>query len=169
VSSSKQLLRAISKPVDVKKLLDRVSFDLDGLEEAGMEQPRLRLRAGRLKVQMMLRRAELKRHLASVIGKESVNIRHKHGNSYTATAIRNELGYNHDVRKAQKAFDTAEALESFADDIREVYKERSMLLFSLSRLKGSEISNELRAVKGQADMNHLRERARKMRDSYEDL
>lgn len=168
MSTSHDLLKSLMKPVDVKKLIDRLSFDLEDLETAAMEQPRLRLRAGRLQSQMLLRKLELKRKVAAVVGKKSINIRHKHGNNYTATAIKNELGYDHDVKHAQQKLDEAEALESYASDLTECYKERSMALLNLTKLRSSEISSELRSVKGQAEVKALREKARKMRDRYEE-
>lgn len=165
--SDRQLLKALSKPVDVHKLIDKLAFDLDGLEEASMDQPRLRLRAGRLRVQMMLRKSQLKRRLAAVTGKKSIHIRRKHGNSYTATAIKNELGYDPEVHRAQRKLDEAEALEAYAGDLVDSFKERSIVLLNLSRIKSSEISHELRAVKGQAEVNELRKKAHKMRDRME--
>lgn len=165
--SDRQLLKALSKPVDVKKLIDKLTFDLDSLEEASMDQPRLRLRAGRLRVQMLLRKSQLKRELASLIGKKSIHIRRKHGNSYTATAIKNELGYDHDVRAAQRHLDEAEALESYAGDLVDCYKERSIVLLNLSRIRSSEVSHELRSVKGKAEVEELRNRAHKMRNRFE--
>jgi hypothetical protein len=167
MSTNRDLLKALSKPVDVRKLIDKLSFDLDGLEEASMDQPKLRLRAGRIRVQMMLRKSELKRHLASVIGKKSIHIRREHGNSYTATAIKNELGYDHDVRYAQRKLDEAEALEAYAGDLVDSFKERSIVLLNLSRIRSSEVSHELRAVKGQAEIAELSKRARRMRDRFE--
>jgi|HubBroStandDraft_5_1064220.scaffolds.fasta_scaffold283734_1 hypothetical protein len=165
--SDRELLKVLTKPVDVRRLVDKLSFDLDGLEEASMDQPKLRLKAGRLKVQMMLHKLQLKRKLAALIGKKSIHIRHKHGNNYTATAIKNELGYDHEVREAQRRLDEAEALEEFAQDFREAFKERSMAILNLSRIRSSETSSELRAVKGQAEINDQRKRARKMRDRME--
>lgn len=162
--SDRELLKSLTKPVDVHRLIDKLSFDLDGLEEASMNQPKLRLRAGRLQVQMMLRKAQLKRNLAALIGKKSIHIRHKHGNNYTATAIKNELGYDSEVRHAQRKLDEAEALEEYAKDLTEAYGERSKTLFNLVKLRVSETTSELRSVKGQAEVDELRKKARKMRD-----
>jgi len=167
MSTSRDLLKALMKPVDVRKLIDKLAFDLDDLEVASLEQPRLRLRAGRLQSQMLLRKLELKGKVAAIVGQKSIHIRHKHGNSYTATAIKNELGYDRDVRHAQRKLDEAEALESYAKDLTECFKERSMALSNLIRLRSSEISSELRAAKGQAEVNELREKARRMRDRLE--
>jgi hypothetical protein len=163
-SSDHELLKALSKPVDVRRLIDKLSFDLDGLEEASMDQPKLRLKAGRLQVQMMLRKSQLKRHLAALIGKKSIHIRRKHGNSYTATAIKNELGYDRDVRHAQRQLDEAEALEEYAKDLTESFKERSMAILNLRSLRVSEIGSELRSVKGHAEVDELRKKAHKMRE-----
>lgn len=165
--SDRDLLKALSKPVDVRKLIDKLAFDLDGLEEASMEQPKLRLRAGRLQVQMMLRKAQLKRQLAAVTGKKSIHIRKKHGNSYTATAIKNELGYDSEVHYAQRKLDEAEALEEYAKDLTEAFGERSKTLFNLVKLRVSEMGSELRQVKGQAEVDELRKKAHKMRDRME--
>jgi hypothetical protein len=165
--SERDLLKALQKPVDVRKLIDNLSFDLQELEEASMNQPTLRLKAGRLQVQMMLRKAQLKRHLAALIGKKSIHIRHKHGNNYTATAIKNELGYDHDVRKAQRELDEAEALEEYAKDLTESYKERSIAILNLRSLRVSEVGSELRSAKGRAEVEELQKKARKMRDRME--
>ena len=166
-NSDRELLKALSKPVDVSRLIDKLSFDLEQLEEASMDQPRLRLKAGRLQVQMMLRKAQLKRELAALIGKKSIHIRHKHGNNYTATAIKNELGYDREVKHAQRQLDEAEALEEYAKDLTEAFKERSMAILNLRSLRVSEMGSELRSVKGQSEVNELRQKASKMRDRME--
>lgn len=168
MSTSRDLLKALGKPVDVRKLIDKLAFDLEDLEVASLEQPRLRLRAGRLQTQMMLRKLELKSRLAAIVGKKSIHIRHKHGNSYTATAIKNELGYDPEVRHAQRKLDEAEALESYAQDLTDAFTERSKALFNLVGLRRSEMSSELRAAKGQAEVDALRDKARKMRDRIEE-
>lgn len=167
MSSDRDLLKALTKPVDVKRLIEKLAFDLDGLEEASMDQPTLRLRSGRLQVQMMLRKAQLKRELAAIIGHKSQRIRRKHGNSYTATAIKNELGYDRDVRHAQRKLDEAEALEEYAKDLTEAYGERSKTIFNLVKLRVSEIGSELRQVKGKAEVDALSHKARKLRDRFE--
>jgi hypothetical protein len=166
-SSDRDLLKALSKPVDVCRLIDKLSFNLDGLEEASMDQPRLRLKAGRLQVQMLLKKAQIKRELAALIGRKSIHIRHKHGNNYTATAIKNELGYDREVKHLQRKLDEAEALEQYAKDLTEAFKERSMCLLSLTRLRTSETGSELRAVKGQSEVSEQRKRAHRMRDRFE--
>lgn len=163
----KVLLEVLAKPVDVRRLVDDLPFDLDTLEDASVNQPKLRLRAGRLRIQMLFRKAQLNRRLQAIIGKKSIRIRRRHGNSYTATAIKNELGYDPEVRRAQRKFDAADALEKFAYDITECYKERSMMLVSLGKQRGSEISSEIRSAQGRAEVEALREKARRKRQELE--
>jgi len=165
--SDNNLLKALSKPVDVRRLIDKLAFDLDDLEDAAMHQPSLRLKSGRLQVQMMLRKSQLKRELAAIIGKKSIRIRRKHGNSYTATAIKNELGYDSEVRHAQRKLDEAEALEAYAADLTESYKERSMAILNLTKLRASETNSELRAVKNQSEVEAMRKKAHHMRNRLE--
>src|SRR5271157_109878 len=103
-----QLQEFIDKPVDIKKLVDRLVFDLDDLEHAAQKQPKLRLEVGRLKAQMALNVSTLKRRLSRIVGRKSLKIRHRE-DRITESAIKNSLSLDDEVQVAQKKLERAEA------------------------------------------------------------
>ena len=169
-SYDQDLMLLLAEPVDVKKLVDRLQFSMDTLELAAMEQPKLYLRAGRFRAQSILRMSKLRRRLQSISGEKSLKIRQKRS-GLTETAIKGRLTLDPEVSHAQRKYDEAEVLDEFAKQLSEAYKERLMAIGMLVKLTASEISSELRSVKGKAAvemmdkrMEHLRKRLPEMEE-----
>lgn len=155
----------IDKPVDIRKLVDRLTFDIDDLEEAAIKQPKLRLEAGRLKAQMALNTSTLKRRLARIVGKKSLKIRHRE-DRITESAIKNSLSLDDEVQKAQKHFDKSEAYSELVSQLVECYKERTMMISVLTRLRASEINSQIASVRGEEEMKSMRHKARNVKDQF---
>ena len=135
-----------------------------------MEQPKLYLRAGRFRAQAILKMSKLRRRLQSISGEKSLHIRQKR-TGLTETAIKGRLVLDPEIQHAQRKYDEAEVLDEFAKQLSEAYKERLMAIGMLVKLQASEISSELRSVKGKAavemmdkKMRHFRERLPEMEE-----
>lgn len=165
---NREVVEMLARPVDVKKLVDGLFFDIDDLEMAGLKQPKLFLESGRFRAQMAMQLASYKRKMSRLTGKKSLKIRKSH-NGLTETAIKTRLSMNSEIQSLQKQCDNFEVYEDFAKDLREAYKERLMVIAVLARLRGSEMSSELRQVKSEEDMDRLRRRAKKVREKFDDL
>lgn len=165
---SDTLLDIIGAPVDIKKLVSRLTFDLDDLEKAEHRQPRLRLEAGRFRAQIALKEKSVKRKLNRLIGKKSLRIRDL-GEHKTEAAVKNVLSQDREVQKAQKKADTLEVYSDFAKDLMEAFKERSMALSNLTRLRSAEIGSHLASVKGEDEVDRIRKRAERMHHRLDDM
>jgi hypothetical protein len=168
MKQDKELLALLESPVDVKRLIRKLAFNMDALESAAQNQPRLRLEAGRLKAQVALEQSTLKRRLSRIIGKKSIRAR-RHGEKVTEGAVKNALSLDEEVQDAQKKFDKSEAIDVIVNQLLEAYKDRSMMISVLTRLQASEISSRLAAVKGDEEVRELHKRARKIQKEWEDL
>ena len=165
---SREVVELLERPVDVKRLVDKLYFNVDDLEDAAIKQPKLYLEAGRFRAQSTLRVATLKRRLARIVGEASIQIRHKRTGT-TETAIKHRVGKDHKVQSSQRKLDHAEIVDLFASQLTEAYKERLMVIAILARLKASEISSELKAVKNEAAVKAMRKRAHEARKAFEEL
>ena len=165
---NRDIVELLEREVDVKRLVDKLFFNIDNLEIAALKQPKLYLEAGRLRAQAALEVGTLKRKLGKIYGEESIKIRHKR-TGLTETAIKSKISMNHEVQSAQKQLDNAEVYEEFAKQLTEAYKERLMVIAVLSRLRASEVSSELRAVKNNETVQGMRKRAHQARKHFEEL
>lgn len=168
MNQDKELLALLESPVDVKRLIRKLKFNVDGLESAAQSQPSLRLEAGRLKAQVTLEQSTLKRRLSKIIGKKSIKAR-KYGEKVTEGAVKNTLSLDDEVQEAQKKFDKSEAVDVIVNQLLEAYKDRSMMISVLTRLQASEISSRLASVKGDEEVRDLHKKASKIQKEWEDL
>lgn len=160
-----ELIELLQSPVDIKRLVRKLKFSLDDLESSAAQQPSLRLEAGKFRAQIGLKTANSKRRLARVIGKKSLHLR-KSGEYKTEGAVKNKLSLDEKVQKLQKEFDTLEVYSEFTKDLIAAYTERSMALSVLNKLRGSEISSHIAAIKGDEEVEHMRKRARHLSKEY---
>lgn len=163
-----KVLLWIEQPIDLHRLLKRLSFQADGLEEAALRQPKLQSDVGRLRAQIFIRKSSLKRRLARTRAKKGLKIRHRES-GLTETFIKSQLDLDPDVERMQKKLDYAEAYELAVDDLREAYKERNMIIGFLTRLRSAEMNNDLRSVEGEREVDKMRKRARKARKRFQEL
>lgn len=161
-----ELLLFINKPVDLKRLVRKVTFDLDDLERAAQQQQDLRLEAGRFKAQAALLVANRKRRLLKVVGRKSLKIRHRE-DKVTESSIKNSLSLDSKVQSLQKKYDNAEVYYEAASQVVEVFKERAMMLSILTRLRASEISSNVASVQGKSKLKDMKKRARRAANAFD--
>jgi|ERR1039458_4545241 hypothetical protein len=162
------LIELLQSPVDVRRLCRKLKFSMDDLEGAAEQQPSLRLEAGKFKAQLGLQVANAKRRLARIVGKKSLRLR-RSGEYKTEGAVKNKLALDSKVQRLQKQFDTLEVFSEFAHDMVEAYKERSMAVSVLTRLRSSEINSNIAAVKGDMEVEGMRKKARHLSNTYNAL
>jgi Fe2+ transport system protein B len=165
---NRAIVEMLERPVDVKKLVDRLYFNADDLETAALKQPKLYLESGRFRAQTSLEAKRLARKLAKEIGIRSLKIRQR-SNIKTEGAVKSQLSKSHTIQSLQKRVDDSEVYEEFAKQLTEAYKERLMVLALLSRLKASEISSEIRKVKNAETVDAMRKRAHNVRKHFKEL
>lgn len=165
---NREIVELLERPVDVKRLVDKLFFNADDLETAALKQPTLYLEAGRFRAQSSLELSRLKRKLAKTLGIKSLKIRQGR-TGLTETAIKSRLSTSHTIQSIQKRVDESEVYEEFAKQLTESYKERLMVLAILSRLKASEISSEIRKVKNAETVDAMRKKAHKVRKHFREL
>lgn len=167
-NSHDKVLAMIEQPVDIQRLVRKLAFSEDEIENAALRQPGLQLEVGRLRAQLYMRKASLRRRLARVRAKKGLKIRHRES-GLTETAIKSQLDLDPDVERMQKKFDIAEAMDVAIDDLREAYKERNMVLGFLVKLRASEMDSEIRHAKTGEALDKLSKRASKARKKFRDL
>lgn len=162
------IIEILEQPVDIRKLVDKLFFNLDALEIAAQKQPKLFLETGKFRAQTSLKRAAYKRRLARIIGKKSLKIRQTR-TGLTETAIKNRLALDNKVQHIQKSLDNYEVYEEFAKNLSEAYKERLMVLLVLAKIRASEISSDLRSAMSEEQVDKMRKKANKVRRAFEEL
>lgn len=165
---NREIVEMLERPVNVKRLVDRLYFNADDLETAALKQPTLYLEAGRFRAQSSLELARLKRKLAKTIGIKGLKIRHER-KGLTETAIKSRLSTSQTIQDLQTRVDNAEVYEEFSKQLTEAYKERLMVLAVLSRLRASEISSEIRKVRNAETVDAMSKRANKVRKHFREL
>lgn len=162
-----EIVEMLEQSVDVRRLVRKLFFRADNLETASLSQPSLYIEAGRFQAQSAGKVSTAKRRLLRISGEESIKIRHKHDVT-TEGAVKARLSLNHEIRNAQKEVDQSEVIYEFAKQLTEAYKERLLVLNILAKLKASEISSELRSVRGQAATDVMRKQAKRARRLMEE-
>jgi|HubBroStandDraft_5_1064220.scaffolds.fasta_scaffold04165_3 hypothetical protein len=167
----RDVLEFLSRPVDVRRLIQRLAFDLDNFDQANMEQPRLSLEAGRYRTQAALMKARLELQLETKQA-ELGNVLRRRGQDAkkapTDKAVQGKVILDPEVQSLRKRLYLAEATEVWAKQLAEAYQyQRLAVLKNIGEVRASEISNEIRTVKGRAAVDGLRRQAEKMRKRYD--
>ena len=121
------MLELLNVKVDVKALLDNVSFHDAELIEVAYEQPMLLKNAHQLRVQCMHRRAALESKLALKIGlltQKYRNVREKGKRAHTEGAVKAYAEMQPSVIKLRKKLNVAYAKEELAKGLVEVFRTR---------------------------------------------
>lgn len=165
-----EILEFVEKPVDVRRLIERLSFDLDNFEDEGRKQPRLYLEAGRYHTQIVLRRARLELQTEALeaelgIGyKKTVSTDKK---PLTDKGVANRVQINPERLKAREKLALAEATEVWSKQLLEAYRQREQMLKMVGGMRQSEISSELRAAKEKGIVDQMNKRAKRVRDEFD--
>lgn len=171
MNDAREILELLERPVDVRRLMKELAFDLDGFEEANRRQPRLFLEAGRYLTAAVLNKARAENRLESLKAEEGLRLRGKKTDgkkSLTEKAIEDVVNTNPQISKSKQTYYLAKAAEVWAKQLLEAYNHRLQVLSNITRIRTGEMATELRAVKEKAAVDDMRERAEKVRRSMED-
>lgn len=163
-----EIVELLEKPVNIKRLIKRLYFKVDQLEDAALDQPTLHLRAGRFQAQAALQASDLRRRLAKLNAKTAIHVRNKKGEK-TETAVKHKVLLYPKMQEYQKRVDHAEAVYEFSKFINESFRERLIVLSILNKLRSAEIGSELRSVKSEERVQHMRKKAHEARRRLEEL
>ena len=95
------LIEILQSPVDIKRLIKKLKFSSDDLENAAEIQPSLRLEAGKFRAQIGLKEANARRRLNRIVGKKSLRLR-KSGDYKTEVAVKHNSITRHKGTKIPK-------------------------------------------------------------------
>lgn len=167
----KEVLEMLRAPVDVRRLIDRLAFDVDNFERANMEQPRLSLEAGRYRTQAALLKARLELQLETREADLGIALRKKSEHAKrapTEKALSGRIVLDPEVQVLRKRLYLAEITEIWAKQLAEAYQyQRLAVLKVIGDIRASEIANELRTVKEKAAVDGLRRQAERVREKYD--
>ena len=141
----------LSTPVDVKKLVGKLAFDEDGLEEAAMENAKLLFEAARYRVMKMRRSAKLKFAYETVYAEQRARGRKRkndgEGRGPTESAIADAAMSSEEVQELRQKMDEANAQEELSKSLLECFRVRRDMIKAIATIRASEISAELRDVR----------------------
>lgn len=161
----------LDHPVNLVELVRKVGFDVDNLDEAGMEQSKLFLEAGRFRVQKVRKHSAAKQEYERVYAEQRIAARRITSGGkkkYTEGGVSDKASVVGAVAQAQKAMDAAAAEEEWAKVLTEAYKQRAQMIMVLGRIQASEISSEVKAAQhdvAKATMNKMKQKLRAQTDA----
>lgn len=171
MNPTNEILEFVQKPVEVRGLMKRLSFDLDNFELEGKQQARLYLEAGRYHTQAVLRRARLELRteaLEADLGIQYKSKVTKDKKPLTDKAVSNRVQTNPDRIAAREKLALAEATEVWSKQLLEAFRQREQMLKMVGGMRQSEISSELRSVKEKGIVDQMAKKAKRVRDEYEE-
>lgn len=151
-------------PVDVKKLVSKLPFDEDGLEEAAMENAGLLFEAGRYRLQAMRRKSKATRIYDRAFAEARLVGRRKKdstGKKVTESAVADIAQISKDVIHYRISMEEAAAQEELSKTLLECFRQRRDMLRGIIEIRSSETSARLRQVRG----NMMKDEAEKLHRS----
>lgn len=122
------LMELLEEDIDVGKLIKSIELSEDDLMNAAMRQPELFWNAGRLRVQLMHKRARREIELESARAKVSIRARSakddKGKREYTEGHVKAKIELNSEVREIRKKLDKDFVLEELSKQLLEAYRMR---------------------------------------------
>jgi hypothetical protein len=157
LSQLSTLLELISEQVDVAALVGKIPFEGSQLIEAALEQPKLHLEAGKLRVQCMHKRGALEAKLSletSMLAQRRRSIRNPEGKrDNTEGAVKAYVEMQPSVIKLRKLLNTAIAKEELSKQLVDVYRSRKdVIRIIVDSGKISLQAKELAMLKGSAKL-----------------
>lgn len=167
MNNTKEILEQLETPVDVKRLIDRLPFDLDNLEQANVENPRLFLEAARYQTWAVLEKGRADVKLETKEAELYVDFKDRKVEKQTDKELVAKVASAPDVIKLKQRVYLAKASEVWAKQLVEAYNHRQQVLNNITKIRTAEVSNALRAVKEKAAMSTVRQEAERMRRRYD--
>jgi hypothetical protein len=161
------------EPVNIRKLVAKLSFDEDGLEEAAMENAKLLFEAARYRVKKMRRSAKSKFAYETAFAELRTKGRQRktkgEGRGPTESAIADEALADETVQQLKTAMDDANAQEELSKSLLECYRVRRDMIKAIATIRASEISAELREVRENLKRDELDKEKSAMRQRVSEL
>src|SRR5580765_4874402 len=156
MNDPKEILRWLENPVNVKRLVTKLSFDLDGFEMANLEQPSLNLEAGRYLTQAVLEkvRAELKLEVGTAEIAQNIRDRYE-GSKLTEKALAERLALDKEGITLKRNAYLAKTTEVWAKQLLEAYNQRLQVLSNITKIRTGEMATNLRVVKEEAAVRQM--------------
>ena len=168
-----QLNDIFNAPVNLRKLISRISFDADLLEKAALEQPGLYLEASRYRTLKM--RKKNKAFVQKDMVKAELGIKYRKrkdsGEKLTEGAAKDKVLFDPAMQDAQAALDRATEEEVWAQGLVEVFRQRLSVLKIVAEIRNAEMASEIRHAKenmATAGMRKAAEHARERIEKEED-
>lgn len=167
---SKQLDTILNKPVNLRGLIENISFNPDQLEDAALEQPGLYLEASRYRTLKMRKSKSRELQLDLVRAELGLQYRKKRqtGDKMTEAAIKEAVMLEPEMTDAQKALNKAEEEEEFAKGLVEVFRQRLHVLNILKDIRISEAPNVVKRVRNEMAVGQMRKAAEKARERFDE-
>lgn len=154
-------------PVNVKQLIEKLSFDEDNLEQAAIENARLMFEAGRYRVKKMRRRAKASLAYDRAYADKRLYGRKKKDSggkkTFTEGAVSDLALTSSEVNQLHKIMDEAYAQEEMSKVLLECFRVRRDMIKAIAVIRSSEISSELRSVREnmkRSEMDKMRQDVR---------
>lgn len=167
--------KALIGQVELEDLLDRLYFPEEEIQQAVLEQAKLFLAAADYRVKKMKSRQDSGYALDRLRASYSIRIRKKYAaadtgkRNVTEGHIKEILEGVDEIRTAQEALGTAEALEEWSKLVLEAYRQRRDVLKILAQFAFVEDNMRL----GHRDLEKMKDRRQQlkgaMRDNVEEL
>ena len=162
MNTTQEVLEQLERPVDVGKLIKKLTFDLDNFEQANLEQPRLSLEAGRYFTWAVLEKAKAEFRLELEEANLGSSIR-SDGAKRTEKSIADSIVLSPSIREKKKLLRLAKASEVYAKQLLEAFQQRLQVLNNITKLRASETATELRAMKEKAAVEEMSRKADRIR------
>lgn len=167
-----EILEQLETPVDIQRLVKKLSFDLENFEQANSEQPRLYLEAGRYMTLAVLRKARAEIALETKQAEYGVTLREKKtalgGKGITDKAVLSIIDTSEEIIKLKRKASLTKAMEVWAKQLVEAYNHRLQVLNNITKIRSAETSSNIRSVKEQSAVDSLRRKAEEVRKRRDD-
>ncbi len=172
MNKTSEILEQLEKPVDVKRLMDKLSFALDNFEQANAEQPRLYLEAGRYCTMAVLRKARAEIRLETTQAEYGVRLRQKKqelgSKSITDKAVQSVIDSSEEIIQLKTKSAMSKSMEVWAKQLVEAYNHRLQVLNNITKIRSAETSSNIRTAKEEAEVKQIRQKAREVRRRLEE-
>jgi len=150
----------ISESVDIKTLLEKLSFVEEETGPAAREQPMLYLYAARLRVQALRRTEKAKAALKLIRSQKAAKIREEvagSGERATEGRVGELLTVSKVIQKAEEELRIAEEQEEYTKHILEAYRMRRDALKVVVELLGAEVYVQRRLSGDSTEMSKIQD------------
>lgn len=158
----------LDEKVDLAKLLGKIYFVEENVNEANLEQAVLQYTASRYRVQCMRRRLQLDTEYELARSKAARDFRkiNRDGKTLTEATIREMVERHPEVNELKKKLDEATVNEELAKHLFEVFKQRQSAIKNVVEVQKNNIARELWKLETHSKNEKLKAAAKVIRSKY---